>query len=648
MDKKIHFILLFHLLIFSCVSFDAFSQQTFTYDSIYEPSPGLIGEALFTYTTNDDGKKIKNGDFEFVREVRDTATQNSATYNLWQGQFNNNIKVGDWEYETKHHTVEISEISEIELNYTIYTEDEIVEISYINGFPNNEFLLESTLYADRQRVKNMEYLKTVFTGEKINGDMEFFLADRDEDIVAVNGRAINGLMEGIWEFNYFNENITETREYSRGILLSLTKRENGEVIQELTFPLSEELAAAVEGDANVELANTPLSLNFSDGYPRNSKYLREQEKGKEVLELILQEIFQFDENIDFTQQLPLGTNRGFYALESEEEDYLEEWSEIEADYRLHLQQINNLEVGNLNLVKNPGIQAVIKWAEKQEELEEYIRPWNNILSREQVEYYDRRGLLVDYAHDLLARDTITVNDEEIIFDYEPEEKGENFLGYIVENFRDRNRVADSLIQDFEVELEELEISNEISAISEEISVKREEIDTLYQQQPEMQSLRNTLYNVKSHYYNVEFDAEFDKFLNTKNDSLQITRGEQIISRLQILEDIHETGMRISERSNELDSLYTEYTFDPFTFNDQVPVRMKKRLYNIVTEDIIDELIERANNTYLKPSEVLKELDEASRMQERLIFLQDKNTKKLERRLRRSNSLREQVELLNNL
>lgn len=648
MSQKAPFINLF-LSCFLLSAFSGVAQQTFTYDSIYQPAPGITGEAQFEYFFNDNDQRVKNGDFLFEREVRDTLTPTTATYNRWEGQYNNNIKVGSWIYETKNHKVEIKEISDINLDYDIFTEDEILEINYVEGFPEGEFFLESTLYINNNRVKNLKYFETDFINGRMNGNFEFILSDEDKDLISVIGEVSNGLMVGLWEFKYFEDNIVETREYDRGVLLKLTKTEDNQIIQELDFPISEGLKAALNNEqTEVELVNNPLSLRFSDGYPRTSEYIKAQERGTEVINMIFNEIFQYDQNIDPTEQLPIGTNRGFYPLTSEEQEKLEEWAEVEVNLRENIQQLKNLEIDNLNFVEDPEIQTIIKWTEKQEELGEYIKPWNNILSKAQAAFYNRKGLLVDYSYRLLQSDTLVVNQEEVIFEYEPREKGENFLLYIVENFKDRNKVGDSLIKTFSVELEALEINQEISEINNQISSQKEKIDSLYQNLPEHEKIQNTLYNVQSHYFNNVFPNEFEAFTTASEEGAQVQNGRDIIVQLELLKNIKTTGDQISERHLEVDSLYTEYTFDPFTYSDQVPVRKKKRLYNLVTDDIINRIIDRANSSYMEPREVLKDLQLAYQMQERLLFLEDKNTSRLERRLRRSDSLNERIELLNSL
>jgi hypothetical protein len=80
---------------------------------------------------------------------------------------------------------------------------------------------------------------------------------------------------------------------------------------------------------------------------------------------------------------------------------------------------------------------------------------------------------------MLSRDTIVAEGESHIFDYEPREKPENFLMYIVENFRDRNKVGDSLVEKLTAKVETLETTKEVSGLNENIARQKKEMDSVY-------------------------------------------------------------------------------------------------------------------------------------------------------------------------
>lgn len=644
--QKLSLLFLFLLFLNGDISY---SQQVTTFDSIYTPAGGEPGKAKFEYYEDREGRKIKHGDFTFIRENRPESSGTTAVYEFWKGRYNENVKVGEWVYETRKHLVDIRNISDVNLDYSILTEEEVLNITYNNGFPEGEILMESTLYANKEPVKKLKNFRTNLQNGRIHGEFEFLAANETEDSLSVYGRVENGLMVEEWGFNYFYDDRRETRNYERGVLLELTKAGGDQEPKILDFPISDGLRAALNNEeTTVELANKPLSLHFSDGYPRTSVYIQEQQKGEDALLAILKDVFRYDPGIDLSRQLPLGTNRGFYPLSSEERDYLAEWPEVEALYRNTLQELNSMRIENLNVVQDDDIQLILNWAERQQDLREYIKPWNNILSKEQIEYYNREGLLVDYAQNLLARDTITYGDEQEIFQYAPREERENFLLYIVDNFKDRNKVGDSLMQVFANKMETLEINREIAGLDETIRKKKEEVDSIFSIPVNYPGLDNLLSRTYNNFDENIYEKNLDRFLYHDELSEKIEVGQNLVVNLEILKEIHSAAVDISTRHEQIDELYTELTFDPFTFSDQVPVRKKKRLYNLVAGDIMGGLINRAGENVSEPTEVLKDLQLALQMQERLVFLEDKNTRRLERRLRRSNSLNDRIELLNSL
>lgn len=627
----------------------SFSQQIRTYDSIYSPLPDLEGRATFDYYEDSEGRKIKHGDFRFVREERSPDSRETAIYTAWSGQYDENEKVGEWTYESRKHLVSIKEISEVKLDYNIYTIEEILSMPYVNGYPEGRIRLQSTLYADKKPLKRLKSFETEMREGRMQGEFNYFLAEENEDILAIYGRLQDGLMVGKWDFDFLQEGVTENREYRNGVLLRMNRSAKGYESELIEFPISEGLAAALEGEeSKVELANKPLSLHFSDGYPRNSLYIKVQQKGEDALKMVLEEIFQYDRGIDLSQQLPLGTNRGFYPLSSEERKKLVEWTEAEAQYRHVINELNNLRIESLPLVKDDEINAILEWTEKQEEIRDYIRPWNNILTTEKVEYYNRKGLLKDYARDLLHADTLQVGEERRILEYEPRDEPENFLYYIVENFRDRNRVGDSLKTRFAERVESLEVNREIAGLAETIVQTREEVDSLYRIPVNLNPLDQLLQKVRRDFVGEVYPVEYERFGQEEDRDRKVETGRELVVNLELVKEIHQTAILLATRHEELDELYTEYTFDPFTFSDEVPVRKKKRLYNLVTEEIIEALLGRASRNTEEPAEVLKDLQLAYQMQERLVFLEDKNTRRLERRLQKSRSLNERVELLNSL
>lgn len=624
-----------------------FSQEIKQYDSLYKPQSFKLGHATFDYYFNRKGEAIKHGEFAFKSEQKDSTSNNTAFINLWNGQYNNNNKIGKWTYKTKSHAVEIKDISESSVQYVISTNETNKSLEYKDGYPDGEYNFKVNLYEDDKLVRNTELLTTNLKNKKIDGTIKLSFLDKAQDKITLKGKATDGLMEGTWEFYYSKDDIREIRQYKNGILLTLTKVKKIDTILNLVYPQSEIIQKALNENKSSQLINSPLSLIYSDGYPRNSKYIRAQSDGEKVLNRALKVIFKHDNEAFINNSLPLGTNRAFYPLNSDEKNQIKKWETTEANYRDRVNTIKTLEIDNLTFVKDSTIQTIIHWAKKQDSLKNYIKPWNDILLKEQIEYYNRQGLLIDYARELLEADTIVTEKNTHIFHYKPKvQEKPNFLSYIVLNFEDRTHVADSLIALFNEKAQELHLANEVLTMNNRIVDKSTSTDSIYAQPLTDNKLYTLITKTKKHFVEVEFVERFNQLISEDELPSKVKQGEDILANFELLDQTYEVASNIDERAKELDSLYTDYVFDPFTYSDNVPTRLKKRLYNIVTEEMNSQLIEKAQNSYKEPAEVLKRLNKIYALQERLFFLVDKNTIKLERKLKRNKSLEERLTLLN--
>ena len=102
--------------------------------------------------------------------------------------------------------------------------------------------------------------------------------------------------------------------------------------------------------------------------------------------------------------------------------------------------------------------------------------------------------------------------------------------------------------------------------------------------------------------------------------------------------LEEIGIR------DIDELYTEYVFDPFTFTERVPSRLKRRLYELVAVQMFNQMVDRATASN-DPFNCEKVLNQLYEVQGSMYVLKDRNTKKLEGRLKRHDDLDERLNIL---
>jgi hypothetical protein len=191
-----------------------------------------------------------------------------------------------------------------------------------------------------------------------------------------------------------------------------------------------------------------MSLTFSDGYPKQSKWVQIQKNGLVALERIHNRISAFLPNWKSEMGLAFGTNRCIYPLSGEEELQLSKWLELRQNWEIVLNQVRD----TLSLVERYPQQHALSnklrlWLQIQENRLNYTQTWREIMETGRLVYYNREGQLFEFAQELLHTDTLSYTNRFELMEYPS--KGRNFMTYLVNNTQTRVDTAhfwlDSLI-----------------------------------------------------------------------------------------------------------------------------------------------------------------------------------------------------------
>ncbi len=625
-----------------CLAGQLSAQEKRSYDSSYQPILGQSGHARFTYYLNKEGKRIKEGPFQFQSKQRDSLNPSLFIYEEWKGQYAGNKKQGTWTYKKTRQWVQLEDVKEWDVQYQLKTEERIIKAHYTNDLPDKEWELIRTVFLNKEAVEQTEKLKTVLQNQRINGPIELFYRMDSTRSGRVIGFAKNGLMDSVWNFEIQKGDslIREQRQYKKGFLLSLTKVWQSDTITNLNYPLSQLIQASLnEASGEDQAVNLPVSLSFSDGYPRTSEYLLAQKDANQYLEEMLRQLFQYDPGYIPTNGLPVGTNRGFYVLTQKEKNLLDKWPDLEYSYREKVKTIKAELDTNLAAASSPALTWIRNWTNRQEYILDYIKPWNNILSRKEIEYYYRKGELIKYARELLDRDEIKTADSSIrSIEYEVSPLTTNdFLSYISNNFEQRKQKADSILGELKSISREQAVSREKQALLQRIQLLKKEVDEQLKDSSYHPSIKPLISHLKHYFMEMEYSRLYEN-LTTSAVSDSIT---YLLESVQMIQEI---AVRLPVRSKRIDSLYTVYTFDPFTFNDKFPRRIKKKLYDLIAIELYSDLLQQIS---INPSisEVRTGIRRLYDIQERLLFLHDKDTRKLERKLKKGSSMQDKLEVI---
>lgn len=634
-----------------------FAQTREKYDSVYHAFSGK-GWATFHYFTDSKGDMVKDGEFSFQSKQIDSTCKTKMTAEKWDGQYKNNLKEGAWKYQYLAHKTKIDDIDSFRVNYQLMTSKKDVQGNFKLGKPTGAWDLGSFIYENGQRTDSVLSVSGKLNQAKFDGQFEVKGIDESGNAYIIGGEVKEGLLVGKWVFDYHKRQdnqkyirVMETRMFEKGFLISLLKinHVSGDTLVQIKYPVSNKLSEYLSYEAyDVSAANVPLSLTYNDGYPRTSSYILEQKKGNIYLELALKELFQFEKDFFKRFGWPLGTNRMYYPLSSKEKKLLKEWPDKEFQFRKKIDHLEELIATNFRSRDNDTLQMIHRWTQDQYFMIQYMKPWNDLFALDEIEFYNREGILYDYAKDLMKHDTICYKSDSTCYLYKVEGIEEkSFLSYISKNLDERIELADSLQLVYENIIQELDLEDGVEFVKNKIVAKKKQLDSLYSSNKGKPGSHKhkLLSSIDQQFVIQQFDSQFELFLsNTNAVFMQKQRGDSLLFSLVLLDSIYHNIQEIFANKEKIDSIYTEYVFDPYTFNEKFPKRVKKRLYETVAIDLFENIV---SETIKTPSIITleKNVFRLQNIQKRLVFLVDKDTKKLERKLKKKAPIEEKLRLL---
>jgi len=621
------------------------AQKKQHYDSLYEALPGLWGEASFAYYVDKKGQRLKDGAFTFVSRSLDSLCNTKATYYGWSGFYENGKKEGAWNYSKRRHEATLHDFSYTRLDYSLQTVLEKLTGKYVKGLPNGLWKFRKSFFEGKEEIFVLQEGNFNFKEGLVDGDVYFLelSATGQDTLNLLRGQATAGLMTGEWHLRYKGQEqhiVNEVRHYEKGVLKHILHIQQEDTLS-LKLPLSPMITESITSKTlSKNLVNRPLSLIFNDGYPRESPLITAQHEGNRSIKKMLAIFGNYDPSLGQTLGLALGTNRGHYPLTSKEKKALESWLMSRKEIQDKVLKIEEEAQANVNYQQDSTLREVKEWSTLQREILDHTDPWAKTFASGDIEFYYREGELVNYASRLLSADSLLHTS----LTY-PTNDAKNFLDYIAKNFELRKSVGDSLLKTFENRVQYIQVKEDIAERKVGLEKQHAKVDSLFSQKNFYPKVQHSIDTLKERFLEKGYNESFQLFLKS-NPTTQRLISDEMQLELETLQKIHGLAQKVTHDAKRLDSLYTEYTFDPFTFSDRVPVRVKRVLYETVTLELLPWLLSKAEREKeaLKVFHRFQEIDE---LQLRLFIFRQKRTKSLERKLRRSETPEERIELLLN-
>jgi hypothetical protein len=638
----------YFILIFFFVTIYGFGQSESVYDGEYE-FKGKSGRATFEFREDVDGNVIMHGFFNFERKEIDSLDQTLLTKFEARGSYDENRKTGNWSFDQERHKVNLEDVIDFEVIATLESEDIEIKASYREDLPHGKWqylenVFEEGKVQERAKAEDINFSNGLMTGNI------YYRSFYNNFTQFIRG-AINaeGFMHGEWSLVYVRDSllISEVRNYENGLLLGIVRRDldSGEKLDEAIFFSTIEKLNLVNNNENenFSLAEGGFGINYNDGYRENTMQQQIQNPGNDFIEDFIVKLMRFDDaiaNEESIVRFPFFTKRFEFEFSKEEEEYLVEIPILYDQIRDSVERYSEMNSLALNQTKSDSLAFAYAYFNNRLGKLERMEPTIELIRSGDIRYYDMNNYTKDGIAFLSAIDMITYHfQEDTLRKMLPRETSYQSTASFFENLRDYLAEEQDFITDISdfvtTELYDIEVNTKLVALEAEIVDRRTFVDSLYvNHDPSSQAEENLLNTIRDNFINGVFDQLSSEYASEIEFEAKVDRGRVILDLFNELEKRFSELNMLYPRWEELDEIYMEETFNPFTYS-RYDVRAKERLYDageILFQHYMDELKDEDDYTQIK-----EHINRIANLQDRMVELRAEDTRALERRLGRRNT-----------
>ncbi|MHA7131081.1 hypothetical protein [Algoriphagus namhaensis] len=635
-----------------------FSQDTRSYKGGYT-FKGLRGTAELNYTLDEELEPILNGPFSFAYSKMDSLRPGYFIKLNASGAYFTNLKDGSWTYRLEEHQIAIRDIADQEIKAALTSDVVSLEASYKQGKLHGKWRYsEESRQGDEPSVL-FQTEDLSFQADSLVGPVKF-IAQVPGNTYQISGKVDReGLMTGNWEFFYPIDStlsIHETRRYEKGFLIGLSKvnRETGQIIDEVVFfNAIEKLDSLNRGiKVDYQVSDQAFGLIFNDGYTESSEEFREQYLGTFLLEDALGRILQFEEDfVDEAGKLkkyPLSTRRFVYPISDEDQRRYDRILALFDQLKRESEQKAIQDFLDLNQNTSDSLAFSLAYFEYLDQKIGNYQRVVELIRNGDIRYFDKENYLRDGLNFLKPQEKIVY-----YFELDPKEKvlqfpesaekknlGSDLLAHI-ERENEIFQQIQSYIKNQQVNFRQTSRLDVLeSRILSEKQRVRDEKESLPTQNARHKALLDSVYQ------NLSAD-NYQSLLNQYNQTAEFLQkaeiGDEILELFLFLDETLPELERYESLSRSLRREFTEKTLDPFTFESDFEVLRQPGLIE-ATEVILEHELGRImkSKDFREVQVLLLNLDA---LESRMLELKGKNTRRLERNLKKVMSEVSQVKKL---
>ncbi|MFN3999067.1 hypothetical protein [Algoriphagus sp.] len=610
---------------------------------------GIEGDAVFNYQLNPSNESILQGEFKFESSTKGSYSENNFERKAVTGRFELNKKVGQWTYLDEHHQVTLDEVVDFKVISRLVSQQVKILANYQSGLPHGKWTIEENNFEEGKLKKAAQSDAIFFNQGNLVQDLQYktFKGDNTEFFRAKlsEGGIIHGELTMVYESE--GKLISEIRNYERGFLLGLVKRDiqNDELIEEVIFyDTIDKLKKLENGTQNgFRIADEMFEMMYRDGFLDDGYEYLAQMAGNQFLESFLMKLLKNDDSyINPEGELirsPIHTKRFVYELSRADQKSIEE---MPSQYRDNIKKISEyLGESTLNLLKNQGDSTVLayKYLQLQAEKLEQLKNLFSQIESKRIQFLDLESLYRNYFAWIGKPDTIQAvyKEQEIsqVVSYSSAEASTRLIQRLQEFLKDQRNELDKRFALFDIALRVERNSSELLKMSQEIEARTEKVRTLYADEAVQESKSASIIGSISENILINQLRALRTQFATGNEFVQKQAdAEMILNLLTTTEDLLPSIKSLNNDFDKMDSLYQEEIFNPFTYT-RYNQRVQERLFNsyeLIYDYYIDEI--KNSKDYNKLNSLIQK---AQNLNKKMIELRGQDTRRLEQRLNREKS-----------
>lgn len=607
---------------------------------------GLKGEAIFEFVRGEGNAIIRQGEFKFSRREKDREDRTRINKTMVEGFYDADKKTGLWDYLDEIHLIDLNDVNNFRLDYTINSQQIKLKANYLEGIPHGKWVFEENIYSEGKLSPKSEADEIHFSEGQIDGFFQY-KSFVDNRTLFIRGEVSDGgFMNGEWTFVYKVDGvlISEVRNYEKGFLIGLVKRDllSDEILEERVFFEVINKLNQINNKENkgYRVSNDKFGILFNDAFLSSDPEFISQTSGNTFISEFLNNVLRYDESYVNEEgnliQFPIHTRRFVYELSRSQQRIIEELPE-EYDRQIRVvRDYSNRNSLRINRQRSDSLAFANAYFEfKAEKLKEFDELMDLIKSK-RIQFFDVNEMFQRGIPFIREKERIeyTFEDEvkvmEVAYDLSKFET--DFYVGLSDYFRQMGVTIRSVKGYVDESLSQIERDDDLRSIENRVQSQKIVLDELYLRFETLNEDQKQI--ISSVHTNILVNA----FENMLQEYARLNLFTDKKQKARVMEDLLEEMsnnytdlIAIPEYKVTLDVLYQEEVFNPFTFS-RYDQRAKPRLYE-AGEKLFDHYISSIINEQ-DYSEIRVLINKVKDLMIRMEELRFADTRRLENRINR--------------